>query len=260
MELNDVQNLGAVNRALIGSVLAVVLLAGPGCKAAFESAVRGAGASDSTTSGAAGSPTRTEIARALREALSRGVDSAIGTLGRHNGFYGNERVRIPLPEDLEKPAALLRRAGQDQYVDEFITTMNRAAERAVPRAASIFGDSIRRMSIDDATRIIRGPDDAATGYFRRTASPELTDAFRPAVARATESVQLTQAYKNMLDRAGPLSALVGGDARDLDGYITRLAVDALFEYIAEEEQRIRDNPVARGSELLQRVFGYYEQR
>lgn len=225
------------------------------CKTAFEEFARG------VEGGAAGSgqPTREEVAVALSQALMQGVDLSISALGKQDGFNANSRVRIPLPEDLEKPAHWLREAGQKHHVDQFVTTMNRAAEQAVGKARPVFADAVRAMTIDDAVAIVRGPRDAATEYFRRTSSDRLKAEFRPIVGRATDSVQLTQTYKTMLDRAGPLAGFVSPEARDLDGYITSLAIDGLFQYIADEERRIRERPVSRTTELLKKVFSYYGQ-
>ncbi len=196
-----------------------------------------------------------EVAAGLKEALAQGVENAIESLGRTDGFLGNELVRIPMPDYLHTLAQGVSQIGGDAYVDEFITAMNRAAEKAVTEAAEIFADAIRRMSIEDAKQILAGPDDAATRYFRRIAGTDLVDSFRPIVVNATENVGVTSAYKRMVSQAGPLLFMLGQPAsRDLDGYVTDKAVDGLFTVIAQQEKEIRENPLARTTDLLQKVF------
>lgn len=206
---------------------------------------------------AAGAPTAAETASALKQALSQGVETSVGRLGRKDGFNTAGAVRIPVPQDLRKTEDMLRKLGQGRYVDEFVTSLNRAAEQAVPEASAIFATAIRQMTISDAVGIIKGPDDAATRYFQKTSVDRLQTLFRPVVARATDSVGVTRSYKSMLGKARALHGLLDEDAVDLDGYVTGKAIDGLFLYIAEEEKRIRENPLARGADLLQKVFSYY---
>ena len=195
-----------------------------------------------------------EVVAGLKEALAQGVESAIGSLGKTDGFLGNDLVRIAMPDQVSSVADMARKFGAGSYVDSFETTMNRAAEKAVPEAAGIFGDAIRDMSVEDAQGILAGGDTAATDYLRKTAGERLVQSFRPVVERTTAEVGVTSAYKEMVAQAGPLASL-GGGAADLDGYVTEGAVDGLFTMIAKEEQNIRSNPMARGSDLLQKVFG-----
>lgn len=198
-----------------------------------------------------------EVAAGLKEALAQGVETAIESLGRTDGYLGNELVRIPMPAYLDTLAKVVTDAGGDAYVDEFITTMNRAAEKAVPEAAEIFSNAIRLMSIEDAKQILAGPDDAATQYFQRVAGPALVDRFRPIVVNATENVGVTSAYKSMASQAGPLFSMLGGQpaSPDLDGYVTDKAVDGLFTVIAQQEKQIREDPLARTTDLMKKVFG-----
>ncbi len=197
-----------------------------------------------------------EVVQGLKEALAQGVETAIASLGRTDGYLGNALVRIPIPQELDTLAQTARALGGDAYVDAFITTMNRAAEKAVPEAAEIFANAIRRMSIEDAKQILAGHDDAATRYFRRAAESELVGRFRPIVAEATESAGVTAAYKRVVRQAGPVLSMLGPPVEtDLDGYVTDRAVDGLFTLIAREEKRIRENPAARTTDLLNRVFG-----
>lgn len=207
--------------------------------------------------GATTEPTRQETADAIRQALSQGISRSVSQLGRQGGFSDDPRVRIPLPEQLDRVADTLAQLGQERYVREFEQSLNRAAEESVPYASAIFARALGEMTVSDAIAIIRGPDDAATRYFRERTEPELREAFYPVVARQTERVGVTQAYKDMIDRTGVFKSFLSSEMQDLDGYVTQQALDGLFVYIAAEEKRIREQPVARTTELLRRVFGYY---
>ncbi len=196
-----------------------------------------------------------DVIAGLKEALGQGARRAVKSLGRSDGFFRNAAVRIPVPEKLETIESTLRTLKQDRYADEFVLTMNRAAESAVPEAGAILSDAIRNMSVDDAKRILNGPDDAATQYFRKVGEQRLTKRMRPIVSEATSRAGVTSAYKALVDKAGFAATLVGADTVDIDGYVTREALDGLFLLIAQEEKRIRADPLARSTELLKKVFG-----
>lgn len=196
-----------------------------------------------------------EIGRGLKEALSVGTRRAIAQLGREGGYLDNARVRIPLPDNLAYVERTLRALGQGKLVDEFTTTLNRAAERAVPEAASIFADALGQMTLQDARGILSGPDDVATLFFRRSGEAKLLERFQPIVQEATDKAGVTANYKRLMLQMDPFAQYLGKDAGDLDGYITRRALDGLFLMVAEEERRIRTDPLARGTELLKKVFG-----
>jgi len=197
-----------------------------------------------------------EISRGLKEALSKGVGFAVDNLGRENGFLNNAQVKIPLPKSLKNVEKAVRFAGQGQRVDDFVETMNHAAEKAVPVAFDIFVDSIKQMSFNDARQILfSGQDDAATQFFRRTSEEKLRGKFRPIVEEFTEETGVTQSYKRMMDKAGFMAAFVGKDAQDLDGYITQKALDGTFYMVAQEEKKIRKDPIGRTTSILQKVFG-----
>jgi hypothetical protein len=202
------------------------------------------------------SPSNQDISRGLKEALTQGVRNAVDDLGRRNGFLDNARVSIPLPKNLQRTERALRAAGQGRRVDEFIEAMNHAAEEAVPVAVDVFLDSVRQMSFNDARQILfSGQDDSATQFFRRTSEQRLRDEFRPIVERFTEQVGVTQKYKQMMGRYGFLGRVVGQDGSDIDGYVTEKALDGLFLLIADEERRIRRDPVGRTTSILRAVFG-----
>lgn len=198
----------------------------------------------------------TMISRGLKEALTKGVYFAVDSLGREDGFYENPDVRIPLPKSLRSVSRVVRFAGYGDRVDAFEMALNRAAEKAVPVAIDVFVDSIRQMTFNDARKILfSGEDDAATQFFRRTSENKLRQKFRPIVEDFTEETGVTRSYKDMMDKAGFMGAFVGGDARDLDGYITEKALDGLFYVVAEEEKKIRRDPVGRTTRILRDVFG-----
>lgn len=224
--------------------------------------------SDLTTSnsatGALSSLPQSDIADGLKKALSMGVSNAVASLGRNDGFLTNLSVKIPMPGKLATVEKGLRVAGQDQLADDFIGSMNHAAEQAVPVAAGVFGDAIKQMSIDDARAILAGPDDAATQYFQKTTRTNLFAMFHPIVQKATDSVGVTAKYKAMMGKFSSVNSLGGLfgksstvklDAADIDTYVTDKALDGLFKMVADEEKSIRANPAARTTDLLQKVFG-----
>mgnify|MGYP003546647729 FL=1 len=193
-------------------------------------------------------------AAALRELLSQGSVQAVTSLGRTDGYFANPRVRIPMPENLQRIERTLRRLGQGGTADEFVLSLNRAAETAAPEAKAVFLEVVRGLSLRDAADIVRGPDDAATRYLQRNADTTLTSRFLPIVARATEQVGVTARYKKLTRRAAFAAGSLDLSALDLDSYVTRRALDGLYLLIADEEQRIRRDPAARTTELLRRVF------
>ena len=198
--------------------------------------------------------TNSEVVDGLKEALSKGTESAIARLGKQDGFFANKKVKIPMPDSLQMVEDGLRKIGQDKYADEFVLTMNRAAEQAVPEAAEIFGSAIRNMSIEDARGILNGQDDAATKYFRRTSGEKLVNRFLPIVKKSTEQIGVTSNYKQMVDKLGFMSRFIDTESLDVDRYITNKAIDGLFLMVAREEKLIRENPAARTTDLLKKVF------
>ena len=212
------------------------------------------GSNTSVQSAAAGL-TQTDLVAGLKQALGQGTQSAIAQLGKSDGFWKDARARIPLPAGIARYESTVRLLGYGGKLDKFHLTLNRAAEQAVPQVAQVFAGSITQMTVADAQQIISGPKDAATQFFRRTSSTELYDRILPIVQKSTADVGVTQKYKALTDKAGPVLRLSGSQSQDLDGYVTQKALDSLFLKIADEEARIRDNPAARGTELLQKVFG-----
>lgn len=202
-----------------------------------------------------------DAAGGIKEALAQGVDRAVRQLGKQDGFFRDQAVKILVPKDLRKVADLARTLGAGKRVDAFELSMNRAAEQAVPKAAGILGDAVRQMTLQDAISLVRGGETSATDFFRRTSEQKLYAAFRPIVEEQTAKVGVTKKYKDMAKKAGGSglgAALLGGEnsqAADLDDYVTRESIDGLFHVIAEQERQIRQNPASRTTDLLRRVFG-----
>lgn len=194
-----------------------------------------------------------DIAAGLKAALSQGTRTAVANLGRSDGFWGNAAARIPMPKPIRKIESLVRGAGLGGGIDQFHLSLNRAAEQAVPVAADVFGDAVQKLTLDDVRGILQGPKDSATQYFKRATTEKLTARFRPIVSKATAQAGVAQSYKQMVSAAGPFAASLGASS-DLDGYVTSKALDSLFVQVAAEEARIRDNPAARSSEIMRRVF------
>lgn len=197
---------------------------------------------------------QTDAASGIRAALERGAISAVGLLGRTDGFLGNPKVRIPLPKFLEDAAKLLRATGQGKRVDELEVSMNRAAELAVPEAKPILVQAAKSVTADDAVRIVRGGDTSVTDYFAGKTRSPLSEKFLPIVTRATQRVALADKYNALAGRATKLGFVKPEDA-NLQRYVTGKALDGLFLMIGEEERKIRQDPVGTGSAILRKVFG-----
>lgn len=201
---------------------------------------------------AGGAISEADIGSALREALAKGAGSAVKQLGTPDGYWQNPQFRIPLPKKLVKADALLRGFGAGPRLDELHLSMNRAAESAVPVAADVFSGAIKQMTLNDVRAILDGAPDAATQYFCKSSSDTLLTRFKPIVAGITAKAGLAQQYKAVLASAGPLAATLG--APDLDTYVAQKALDGLFLRVAEEEKAIRENPAARTTALMKKVF------
>jgi hypothetical protein len=189
----------------------------------------------------------------LKEALTRGAEFAVAQLGKPDGFLGNAKVKIPLPQSLQKVEGMARKLGLAKQADELVDTMNRAAESAVVEAKPLLVDAVKKMSIKDAKGILGGPEDSATQYFRTATSAQLAQKFLPIVKKATVRVQLAEKYNAFAGKAAKLKLIDEKDA-DLDNYVTQKAIDGLFLMVAEQEKQIRQDPVGTGSNLLKKVF------
>jgi ribosomal protein L22 len=202
----------------------------------------GAGLDDST------------IASGLKDALSVGTKNAVSLVSKLNGYYGNEAIRILLPDKIQKAAELAGNLGYQKQVDDFILSMNRAAEKAAPKAASHFADTIKGMSIEDARKILSGGDTAATEYFKSKTFSKLYDEFKPSVSQSINQVGVTRAYNDMMGKI-PSIPFAKPESVDLNHYVTTKALDGIFYMVGQEEQKIRTNPMAQTTDLLKKVFG-----
>lgn len=195
-----------------------------------------------------------EAARGLRAALERGVRTAINQLGQTNGFLGNEKVRIPLPRQLNDASNLLRTLGQGERLDELVTSMNRAAEAAVPMATDLMVGAVKSMTVSDAKDILSGGETSATTFFAEKTRTPLAKKFLPIVTRSTEKVGLADQYNRIAGKGADLGLMSRDDA-SIQQYVTGKALDGLYFMIGEEERKIRRDPIGTGSALLGKVFG-----
>jgi hypothetical protein len=191
----------------------------------------------------------------LKDALVQSSAKAISQLGASDGFLGNAQVKIPLPDSIKRVENGLRLVGMGRQADELVVSMNRAAEMAVREATPILTDAVKKMSVQDAKGILTGGDDAATQYFRRATSAQLTQRFQPIVKKMTAKVQLAEQYNSLAGHAASFGLVKQEDA-NIDGYVTRKALDGLFIVIAEQERAIRKDPVGAATGIAQKVFGY----
>ncbi len=198
--------------------------------------------------------TNQDASSGLREALVAGTQYAVDSLGKTDGFFGNGKVKIPLPESAQKIEKLMHQFGMGKQADDLVLTINRAAEAAMPEAKTLLVDAARKMSVQDAKAILTGGQDSATQYFKRTTSDQLQKKFLPIVQKATSKVQLAQKYDEYAGK-GVKFGLVKKEDADLDTYVTRKALDGLFVMVAEQEAKIRQNPAQAVSGILKKVFG-----
>lgn len=190
----------------------------------------------------------------LKQALTQSAGAAVGKLGITDGFLGNPKVKIPLPESLQKVEGMMRTLGMSKKADELIVTMNRAAEAAAPEAKALLVDAVKKMSVEDAKGILTGGDDAATQYFRKNTAEPLAKKFLPIVKKATAKVGLANKYNELAGKGAKFGLVAEKDA-NIENYVTQKALDGLYLMMAEEERAIRKDPVGQGSKLLQKVFG-----
>lgn len=195
------------------------------------------------------------IASGLKEALATGTTRAVTSVSRQDGYFGNPLIKILLPEKLRSAADLLGKFGFQSQVDDFVLSMNRAAEKAAPKATEHFVSALKAMTFDDARKILQGGNTSATDYFKRKTGDKIFDSFKPVISENMKNVGVTQSYDKMMEsfQTIPFAGSLG--APNLDNYITKKAVDGLFTMLGEEEKKIRTDPLARGTELLRKVFG-----
>jgi hypothetical protein len=225
----------------------ILLLAGAPASAQLDQILRGLGI------GQPSGLSEAKVGSGLREALKVGTENTVKLTGRVDGYFMNQAIKILMPEKIQTLEKGLRLVGYGPQVDEFVLSMNRAAERSAPFAQQIFWDAISEMSFEDARGILHGGETAATEYFRAKTTDRLAAAFRPVVDRAMSEVGVTRQYKELVARSQAIPFLKS-EALDIDRYVVTKALDGLFLVLGEEERKIRTNPAARVTDLLQEVF------
>ncbi len=198
--------------------------------------------------------TNAQASQGLKVALEKGALAAVKLLGQPNGFMGNDLVRIPLPGYLQQAADLLRNFGQGARLDELVAAMNQAAEAAVPMARDMLVGAIKNMNVQDAKNILSGGDTSVTQFFADKTRAPLGQKFLPVVTKTTARVNLAEKYNQVAGKAADMGLLERSQA-SIEQYVTGKALDGLYLMIAEEEKKIRQDPVGTGSALLQKVFG-----
>ena len=222
--------------------------------AAMAQDIKGAATGALKSAGGGASAGGGEVAAGLKEALATGTGNAVQSLSKPDGYFSDAAAKILMPGKMQQAADVLKKAGYQREVDDFILSMNRAAEQAAPKARPIFEDAVKKMSFADAQKILNGGNTAATDYFKTKTSSELTAAFKPAVAESMNQVGVAQSYKALTDRYTSMVPFGKTDAFDLDGYVTQKSLDGLFVKVGQEEAKIRTNPAARTTDLLKKVF------
>lgn len=236
----------SLRRSMLGALLLVVGLGLAGCatlQEAFPGVVDNLPLDEQT------------VTAGLKQALQVGTERTVAATGQEDGFLGNSLIRIPIPDQLTDITGTLRSAGLGSYVDELEVGMNRAAEQAAGEAVDVFWDAITKMTVADAFSILEGEDNAATEYFRSRTWSTLAGRFKPIVQDKMQAVGLARAYEQALDLYDSLPLTDKPELEPLDIYVTDKALGGLFTVLAGEEKKIREDPVARTTDLLRRVFG-----
>lgn len=207
----------------------------------------------SQNSGNSGALSNSDITAGLKQALEKGAQEASKNLSKTDGYFKNEAVKILLPPEVQKVASTLQSIGMGRLVDDAVLSMNRAAEDAAVKAAPIFVNAIKKMTIQDGMNILKGPNDAATSYLQKSTTSELTTAFSPVINQSLQKVGATKAWKQVFDTYNRIP-MVQKVNSDLGAYVTEHALIGLFKQVAAEELKIRTDPAARTTEILRKVF------
>jgi DNA-binding Lrp family transcriptional regulator len=204
--------------------------------------------------------TAAEAGNRLKEALSKGLVTGIGILSKENGFYGNDLVRIPWPDEAKFVMDAMLKIGMKKQVDNVNLALNRAAERASAEALDVFLQTVRQMTIQDAMGILLGGDGAATNYLRRTTTPILTEKFRPIVESSLMATNATKLWSDAIDAYNKIPLVNKKVETDLTSFVTQKALEGVYLTVQDEENKIRNNISERTSPLLQKVFGYADSQ
>ncbi len=198
--------------------------------------------------------TSDQVGKGLKEALTKGISKGADQVSQVDGYFKNSKIKIPFPPKVQKVETKLRQLGLGNQVDKFVMTLNRGAEDAAKSAKPIFISAITSMTIADAWNILKGEENAATNYLKRVTSDQLMQKFRPVMASSLDKVNATKYYGDVIGTYNKIP-FVEKVNPDLKEYATQKAVDGLFFMIAKEEKNIRQDPIARTTELLKKVFG-----
>jgi hypothetical protein len=234
-------------RSIVAAVGLLILLANP-AGAQLDKLLKGLG-----QSGLGSGLSDAKISEGLKEALQVATVKTVSLTGKTDGYFGNQAIKILMPQKLRSLETGLRAVGYGGQIDEFVLSMNRAAEQAAPQAKQIFFDAIGRMSFDDARQILNGGDTAATDFFKEKTTPQLTAAFRPVVSQSMNTVGVTRQYKELVGRFEAIP-FAKSQMFDLDGYVVDKGLAGLFLVLGEQEKEIRTDPAARATDLLKEIF------
>src|SRR6185503_2428078 len=241
--------MGAMSKLILLVVMLLAATASPAV-AQFDRVLKGLG----SMSGSGGGLSDAKIGSGLQEALKVGTENATAQTGTIDGFLMNKAIKILMPKPLQSIEQPLRLVGYGPQIDEFVVSMNRAAEKAAPFAKEIFWDAIGQMTFDDARKILNGSDTAATDYFKAKTSKKLQTAFRPPVETVMADVGVTRQYNALIAKSKDIP-FAKSVSFDVNQYVTEKATDGIFFVVGQEEKKIRTNPAARASDLLKEVFG-----
>lgn len=231
------------------------------CDTLSEMAASSGTGPTATSPASGGTVTSNEIASGIKQALGQGLDRSIQSLAIQDGFLGNAAVKILMPPEAQKIESALRSVGLGRLCDNLIQSLNRAAETAVSEAAPVFVSALSQLTIRDATNILlSGQQDAATDFFKRTTTAELTKKFSPIVEQALGKHQVAQHWSTVVTRYNQIPLVNDKIETDLNKYVTQKAIDGLFHQVAQEELKIRNNlGGTRTTPLLKKVFGYADK-
>ncbi len=235
-------------RRSFAALAAALLLAATPASADLSSLLQSVGVSKKT------SINDTPLASGLKEALRVGIDKSVQALGKQDGYLKNDLVKIQMPDRLKQVEALLRKTGFGPQVDEFVLSMNRAAEKAAPQAREVLIDAIAGMSIEDAQGIMNGGNTAATDYFKKSSSARLTQSFKPVVQKTMSEYAVTAKYQAITGKVQSLPFASKLPMPDIEGYVVQKALDGMYTTIGREETAIRKDPAARVTPLLKQIF------
>ncbi|MDT3403972.1 DUF4197 domain-containing protein [Mucilaginibacter terrae] len=206
-------------------------------------------------------PSTLEMISGLKQALEQGTNKSVSQLSAVNGFFGNAAIKLLLPPEAQKAEATLRKLGFNKLCDDAILSLNRAAEDAAGKAAPIFVSAIKQLTVQDVTNILLGGQkDAATNFFKRTTTSQLTEQFKPVINKSLSSVGATKYYGSLVTQYNKIPLVFNKLNPNLDEYVTQKAIDGLFYRIAQEELNIRTNLSSRTTPILQKVFGYVQKK